>query len=187
MTSPTLFLLEDDFIKILAIDQARNGAWAIGESDTGELLDYGTFSFIGKKYTYAQAIVKIEELINRIIDERAIDVVFVEDIQMQRSVLSYKRLAQLQGVLINLFEKKKISYGYILPAKWQSYCRKKLKSSGVDLKKNADTEKKETKALSLLFVREQYDIDTENDNLADAISILNFIMCSSDISQYVIK
>ena len=177
-------------MKILSVDQARNGAWAIGESDTKELLEFGAFSFTGKKYTYAQAIVKIEALINNLIDEKKIDAVFVEDIQMRRNVLSYKRLAQLQGVFINLLEKKGIPYGYIAPAKWQSWCRKKLKSMNTHVKTTAvlaESEKKETKMLSLCFVKEQYGIDTADDNLADAVSILDFVMNAADCRTYFAK
>ena len=32
-------------MNILAIDQARNGAWAVADYDTRELIGYGTFSF----------------------------------------------------------------------------------------------------------------------------------------------
>ena len=63
MTSPAfLFLLEDDFIKILAIDQARNGAWSVFDYETKTLEAYGVFSFNNKDYTYAKAIRAIEEL-----------------------------------------------------------------------------------------------------------------------------
>lgn len=96
---------EDGFIKILAIDQARNGAWAIFNYETKELEKYGTFSFGSKKYTYAKAILAIETLVDELIKENDIAAVFIEDIQLRVNVQSFKKLAQLQGVLVNLFEK----------------------------------------------------------------------------------
>lgn len=96
---------EDGFIKILAIDQARNGAWAIFNYETKELEKYGTFSFGSKKYTYAKAILAIETLVDELIKENDIAAVFIEDIQLRVNVQSFKKLAQLQGVLVNLLRK----------------------------------------------------------------------------------
>ena len=82
MTSPAfLFLLEDDFIKILAIDQARNGAWSVFDYETKTLEAYGVFSFNNKDYTYAKAIRAIEELVDSLIKTYDISAVFIEDIQ----------------------------------------------------------------------------------------------------------
>ena len=79
---------EDGFIKILAIDQARNGAWAIFNYETKELEKYGTFSFGSKKYTYAKAILAIETLVDELIKENDIAAVFIEDIQLRVKVQS---------------------------------------------------------------------------------------------------
>ena len=133
------------FIKILAIDQARNGAWAIFNYDTKELETYGTFSFGNKKYTYAKAILAIETLVDELIKEHDISAVFIEDIQLRVNVQSFKKLAQLQGVLVNLVKEK----------------IKTLENAG----------KKESKILSIQFVKEKFHIDTDNDNLSDAICI----------------
>jgi len=51
------------YLNILAIDQARNGAWAVFDYEKGELIGYGTFEFSLEKYTYAKAIMHIKELI----------------------------------------------------------------------------------------------------------------------------
>ena len=111
------------FIKILAIDQARNGAWAIFNYDTKELETYGTFSFGNKKYTYAKAILAIETLVDELIKEHDISAVFIEDIQLRVNVQSFKKLAQLQGVLVNLFEKNEYLYSFVAPTQWQNYCK----------------------------------------------------------------
>ena len=175
MTSPAfLFLLEDDFIKILAIDQARNGAWSVFDYETKTLEAYGVFSFINKDYTYAKAIRAIEELVDSLIKTYDISAVFIEDIQLRVNVQSFKKLAQLQGVLINLFEKNEYLYDFVAPTQWQNYCKARGRSSKEIKEKIKALElsgKKESKILSIQFVKEKFNVDTDNDNLSDAICI----------------
>ena len=165
---------EDGFIKILAIDQARNGAWAIFNYETKELEKYGTFSFGSKKYTYAKAILAIETLVDELIKENDIAAVFIEDIQLRVNVQSFKKLAQLQGVLVNLFEKNEYLYSFVAPTQWQNYCKARGRSTKENKKKIKTLEaagKKESKILSIQFVKDKFKVDTDNDNLSDAICI----------------
>ena len=175
MTSPAfIFLLEDDFIKILAIDQARNGAWSVFDYETKTLEAYGVFSFNNKDYTYAKAIRAIEELVDSLIKTYDISAVFIEDIQLRVNVQSFKKLAQLQGVLINLFEKNEYLYDFVAPTQWQNYCKARGRSSKEIKEKIKALElsgKKESKILSIQFVKEKFNVDTDNDNLSDAICI----------------
>lgn len=175
MTSPAfLFLLEDDFIKILAIDQARNGAWSVFDYETKTLEAYGVFSFNNKDYTYAKAIRAIEELVDSLIKTYDISAVFIEDIQLRVNVQSFKKLAQLQGVLINLFEKNEYLYDFVAPTQWQNYCKARGRSSKEIKEKIKALElsgKKESKILSIQFVKEKFNVNTDNDNLSDAICI----------------
>lgn len=175
MTSPAfLFLLEDDFIKILAIDQARNGAWSVFDYETKTLEAYGVFFFNNKDYTYAKAIRAIEELVDSLIKTYDISAVFIEDIQLRVNVQSFKKLAQLQGVLINLFEKNEYLYDFVAPTQWQNYCKARGRSSKEIKEKIKALElsgKKESKILSIQFVKEKFNVDTDNDNLSDAICI----------------
>lgn len=175
MTSPAfLFLLEDDFIKILAIDQARNGAWSVFDYETKTLEAYGVFSFNNKDYTYAKVIRAIEELVDSLIKTYDISAVFIEDIQLRVNVQSFKKLAQLQGVLINLFEKNEYLYDFVAPTQWQNYCKARGRSSKEIKEKIKALElsgKKESKILSIQFVKEKFNVDTDNDNLSDAICI----------------
>jgi Holliday junction resolvasome RuvABC endonuclease subunit len=175
LTSPAfLFLLEDDFIKILAIDQARNGAWSVFDYETKTLEAYGVFSFNNKDYTYAKAIRAIEELVDSLIKTYDISAVFIEDIQLRVNVQSFKKLAQLQGVLINLFEKNEYLYDFVAPTQWQNYCKARGRSSKEIKEKIKALElsgKKESKILSIQFVKEKFNVDTDNDNLSDAICI----------------
>jgi len=158
----------------LAIDQARNGAWSVFDYEKKELIGYGTFSFDSKKYTYAKAILHIEELVASLMKSYDISAVFVEDIQLRANVQAFKKLAQLQGVLVNLFERNEYLYGYVAPSQWQNFCKargrnsKEIKSQVLSVE---TTGKKESKILSIQFVKDQFGIETDNDNLADAVCI----------------
>lgn len=166
-------------MNILAIDQARAGGWAVFNYDTKSLTKYGSFNYNSAKYTYAQAILMIEDLVNNLIKDNNISAVFIEDIQLRRNVQSFKKLAQLQGVLINLFEKNKYLYDFIAPSTWQSYCcargrtQKEIKSK---VRSVADTGKKVSKVLSIEHVKNKFNIDTDNDNLSDAICIGEYVV-----------
>ena len=159
-------------LNILAIDQARNGAWSVFDYEKKKLIGYGTYEFPIEKFTYSKAIMHIKELIHAVIKTYDVKAVFVEDIQMRASVSSFKKLAQLQGVLVNLFEENEYLYGYIAPSQWQNFC----KARGRNTKEKNDrimelerSGKKQSKILSIQFVKEQFGIDTDNDDLADAI------------------
>lgn len=173
-------------MNILAIDQARNGAWSVFDNESGELVGYGTFSFDTKKYTYAKTILYIEEIITAVINAYDIGFVMIEDIQLRMNVLSFKKLAQLQGVLVNLCERNKLLYGLVAPTQWQNYCRARGRNS-TEIKEQITsvekTEKKESKVLSIQFVREQFGIETENDNLADALCIGYYTVNNIEIVQ----
>ena len=161
-------------MKILAIDQARNGAWSIFDYETKELEDYGTFSFGINEYTYAQAILAIETLVDRLVHEYDISAIFIEDIQLRENIQSFKKLAQLQGVLVNLCEKNEYLYDLVAPTQWQNYCRARGRTSKEVKDKITTLEasgKKQSKILSIQFVKEKFDLDTNNDNLSDAICI----------------
>lgn len=110
-------------MNILAVDQARHGAWAVFDYEEKSLVDYGTWAFESKNHTFEQAILHIEALINEVIHTRCIDAVFFEDIQLRKNVQSFKKLAQLQGVLVNLCEKNEYLYGLVAPTQWQNFCK----------------------------------------------------------------
>lgn len=161
-------------MKILALDQARNGAWAVFNYEDKQLIDYGVFSFDNKKYTYAKAILAIEELVDKLIRTHRISAVFIEDIQLRVNVQSFKKLAQLQGVLVNLFEKNEYLYDFVAPTQWQNYCKARGRSSK-EIKDNVSTlnvsGKKESKILSIQYVKKHFNVETDNDNLSDAICL----------------
>ena len=113
-------------MKILAVDQARHGAWAVYDYEGKKLLDYGTWGFDSKNYTFEQAILHIEALLSEVIRTHDIDAVFLEDIQLRKNVQSFKKLAQLQGVLVNMCEKTNILYNLVAPTQWQNTAKQEV-------------------------------------------------------------
>lgn len=170
-------------MNILALDQARSGAWSVFRYETKELLCYGTFSFDARKYTYEEATMHIEEIVNAVITAWDIDAVFIEDINLRVNVNAFKRLAQLQGVLANLFEKNKLLYEYVAPARWQAYCKASGRSTAEQKKGVSAREKGASKILSTQFVKDAYGIETDNDNLADAICIGHYAVNQIEIKK----
>ena len=172
MILPSFLQDRNDNINILAIDQARNGGWSIFDYETKKLIKYGHFEFSNKLYTYPQAILEIEKLIDELIKENDICACFIEDINLRRNVDAFKRLAQLQGVLVNYFEKNNILYGIVAATQWQNYCKargrteKEKKSNICELDVS---NKKASKVLSIQYVSDVFNVQTNNDNIADAI------------------
>lgn len=111
----------------------------------------------------------IEATVSSLLSTYDISAVFIEDIQLRINVYSFKRLAQLQGVLINLFEKSEYLYGYVAPVQWQAYCYGKAS-------------KNSSKEHSIQFVKTHFNIETKNDNLADAICIGWYVVNNIDIN-----
>ena len=164
-------------MNILAIDQARSGAWSVFNYEKKMLIDCGSFSFPTDKYTFAQALVEICGLVEKLVAQHNISAVFIEDIQLRKNVDSFKKLAQLQGALISMFERNEYLYDFIPPSRWQSFCNargrttKEIKAKATEIL----SDKKQSKVLSIQFVKEQFGIDTNDDNLADAICIGYFV------------
>lgn len=185
--SSLFFLGGVNKMRILAVDQARNGGWAIYDYEKQKLVDYGSFSFPNGKYTFSEAVCEIEKYISQLITKRKISVVFLEDINLRANVSVFKNLAQLQGVLINLCEKKHYLYQLISPSVWQNYCNargrtsKEIKAKITATIPNDNKAKKRSKILSLQYVKNKYDIDTDNDNISDAICIGDYAVHNINI------
>ena len=81
-------------------------------------------------------------------------------------------MAQLQGVLVNYFEKNNILYEIVAAVQWQNYCKargrtEKEKKSNISELNTSN--KKASKVLSIQYVSDVFDVQTNNDNIADAI------------------
>ena len=162
------------------MDQARSGAWSIFDYEKRQLQAYGDYSFPTTEYTYAQAIVGICDLVKFLVLRHNISAVFIEDIQLRKNVDSFKKLAQLQGALIAMFECEEYLYDYIPPTKWQSFCNargrtaKEIKSNIIDIK----PDKHQSKVLSIQFVADKFNVVTYNDNVSDSIC-MGYYVCEN--------
>lgn len=166
-------------MNILVLDQARHGGWAVFNTDTKSLIAYDAFNFDDKKFSFEQVLCEVVCLIRRIMDQYDCAALFIEDIQMQNNIQSFKRLAQLQGAIFYYCAAHEILVSAITPTQWQGYCKargrtsKEVKSGIITL----DTEgKKKSKILSLEYVRGAYGVETTNDNVSDAICIGTYVV-----------
>ena len=110
-------------MKILALDQStRITGWAVFVD--GALQEYGKFDAenagadIGKRLTY------IREKVKALIDKYDIQKILIEEIQLQNTVgnnvVTYKKLAYVQAVLIQMFDELKLPYEIIASSSWKS-------------------------------------------------------------------
>ena len=178
-------------MRILAIDQARKGAWSVFDYNSRTLIGCGTFEYASRNHTFAKAMVEIGDLMLALIDRYEIGAVYLEDIQLRRNVDTFKRLARLQGSLCSLLERSGLLYDYVNPSKWQSFCNARGRTTKEISSKmtEASTEsgKKKSKLLAIQFVRENYGIETEDDNLADAICIGHYVVYTPEINLEELK
>lgn len=104
---------------ILALDQAtRVSGYAIFNKN-GTLLKYGKIVMadsddIGKRLT------KIRQKVEQLIIEEDIDEVVMEDIQLQENVQTFKALAEVFGVLYELFVSQGMPVEAVLASSWKS-------------------------------------------------------------------
>lgn len=105
---------------LLALDQASlTSGFAVFKDD--ELFDYGKFTFSDNDI--AERLVKIRNKVIELIDKYDINKVAFEDIQMQNStnnVQTFKVLAEVYGVILELLQEKKIDYVIISSNTWKS-------------------------------------------------------------------
>lgn len=158
--------------RILAVDQARSGAWSVYDYTTKQLIDYGEFK-VGDKHTFEEFTYMITKILDEVITSHDVDAVFFEDTQYQANVNTFKKLCWLQGALMCWLQMKGMLFDIIPPSRWQSYCNARGRSTK-EKKDNIESSgqiKKKGKALTIEYVKERFGIETNNDNLADAVCI----------------
>ena len=110
-------------MKVLALDQSsRISGWAVFAD--GALQEYGKFDAenagadIGKRLTY------IREKVKALIDKHGIQKILIEEIQLQNTVgnnvVTYKKLAYVQAILIQMFDELRLPYEIIASSSWKS-------------------------------------------------------------------
>ena len=145
--------------KLLALDQSsRINGWAIFEDN--KLISYGKFSLEDEEIE--KRLIQLSKFICRVVKEKKIDEIALEDIQMQTSVgnnvKTFKVLAQVQGVVLFTAEMLGIPHTVVSAAAWKSTLGIKGKNRP-EQKKNAQ-----------LYVEEHYHIKPTQDE-CDAICI----------------
>ena len=147
---------------ILSLDAStKSTGYAIFDED--KLISYGKWSSNGTHST--ERISQTKNWIACMIEKWKPDLVVLEDIQLQKfgedgqeGVLTFKKLAALQGVLKNYCFESGIIYKIVSPSTWRAHSEIKGKSR-TDKKKNAQ-----------LKVKRLYDISVTQDE-ADAVLI----------------
>lgn len=105
---------------ILALDQAsRTSGWAVFQQD--QLIASGTFTYDDDNF--ASRLVKIRNKVISLIQQYEINKILLEDIQLQgqtNNVETYRKLAEVRGVLTELACEMKIPHEIIHSQTWKS-------------------------------------------------------------------
>lgn len=140
--------------RILAFDQATE-RFGLSMFDDGKLVFYNLYTFTGD---LSCRLMKIREWLKVILDAWKPDMIYMEDIQYQNNVLTFKVLAMLLGVVQELCYEKKIKHEIVSPNVWR-------KHNGICGRTRAE-EKKVAKQL----VEQKYGVKV-SDDVAEAILI----------------
>lgn len=153
---------------LLALDQAsKTTGYAVYENNT--LIGWDKFSYddddVGVRLT------KIRNKVISLIKDYQVTEVAIEDIQMQNSignnVVTYRTLAEVRGVLEELFTEMKIPYTIVSSNTWKSA----LKIKG--------TKSAEQKRAAQAYVLNKYSIKAIQDT-CDAICIGDYMISKQD-------
>lgn len=142
-------------MRLLSFDQASKLGWALFDTDTGELLDYGMEDF-SKIKDADERISKIKNKINETIIETKAEIFSIEETQFQGLIKVYKNLCELMGVIRNNFFEKEMVYLVIKSSEWKGTC-------GVKGRK-----REEQKKNAQLFIKTEFKIEPPED-ICDAI------------------
>lgn len=146
--------------RILAFDQAANtSGWSV--FDDLELVKFGKWTSTGSHST--EKINQTKHWVANMIQTWKPDLVVFEDIQLQKfdggeAVVTFKKLAHLQGVLKNYCFENGIIYKIVSPSTWRAFNEIKGRERN-DKKRNAQFK-----------VKALYDVSVTQDE-ADAILI----------------
>ena len=102
---------------VLALDQSTTvSGYAIFINQNLE--KSGIFKPTGELF---ERIHKTKEYIRELIQDNNIEYVFIEDIQYQKNQKTYKILANLQGVIIDLLIELEIPFEVVPPSRWKAW------------------------------------------------------------------
>ena len=122
-------------MRLLALDQAtRVTGWAIYED--GKLIQHGKIE--EESDILAERLVGLRQKLIELIQEYEITEVAMEDIQEQNNIQTFKSLAEVYGVLEELFKEIHIPYQTVYASSWKSTCGVRGRSRP-EQKRNAQT------------------------------------------------
>ncbi len=105
-------------MNLLTLDQATKTGYSLWKDK--ELIKYGLFNTTDIKDIHMEEkISNIKMFLDRMIQEYQVDIVVLEDIQQQKNVDTFKKLAYLLGVLQNYLFEKGTPYIIIKPSQWK--------------------------------------------------------------------
>ena len=146
--------------KILSFDQSTSKTgWAF--FDGQELIDYGVINKSKVKDTPERIRSMFLDITQKIQDINP-DKVIVEEVQQQASPATSMMLSQLEGMIIGYAYEHNIPVESAKPVCWR-------KSLGFQQGKNV--KRSELKEQAKIYVKNAYGIDTDSDDMADAICI----------------
>lgn len=149
----------------LALDQSLNISGYAFFSEKGSLLEKGTFS-CPAKYPIEQRLYNIMKEVTELINEYSSDyevVVFLEDIQNQNNISTYKKLAFVQATILLTCFFEKCDYMVISPSHWRRIIKEKY---GIAFGRKREEQKEN----AIAFVNEHFKIKATSDE-ADAICL----------------
>lgn len=157
--------------KLLALDQSSK-VTGIAIFENGKLAKYEKLD-LGESPLQIR-LVQLRQHINKLIADEAITEVYIEDIQLQNNVVNnvetYRTLAEVRGVLEELFQELKIPCTIVLAGTWKS----KLKIRGAH--------RAEQKRAAQEYVLNKYGIKPIQD-ICDAICIGDYALQVSSANE----
>lgn len=144
---------------ILALDQATTtSGYSLWDND--QLILYGHYT-----YDYEEVPKRFHELCNQVrklCAQYPITEIIIEDIQMQAgNVVTFQKLAQVQGALLETILSLGLQYRIIKPSEWRAEC---------NFLKGQDKHRESQKKIAQTWVMQQFNKKCTQDE-ADAICI----------------
>lgn len=106
--------------KLLALDQSSK-ITGVAIFENGTLQKYFKIDLDGE---LPYRLMRLRETVLKIIEDEAITEAAIEDIQMQNNVVNnvetFRTLAEVRGVLEELFQEKQLPYSIVLAGTWKS-------------------------------------------------------------------
>lgn len=142
--------------RIIAFDQATEN-FGVAVFDNSTLVYYSLYKFSG---LLADRLVDITKFVRDVVIKGwCPDYICFEDIQYEKSVITFKILAELIGILTELCREANIKYEIVSPNVWRRYAN------------TAGKDRRTEKRLSIAKVKECYNITNITDDVAEAILI----------------